>query len=147
MFASFLSPAGMSLPNSPWAGIITSQLNYSCPGGVWLVTSRLETGNSWTFFYGVPAKGAYSFFLNIFIYQVPYTNLPYNNYLPRGAGGGGLQLIFQPINFSRVPIYTAAPTISAEVTIYPARFTALFWLFCLASRPLFTLGPWAFAMV
>ncbi len=22
-------------------------------GGVWLVTSRLETGNSWTFFYGV----------------------------------------------------------------------------------------------
>jgi hypothetical protein len=23
------------------------------PGGVWLLTSRLETGNSWTFFYGV----------------------------------------------------------------------------------------------
>ncbi len=27
-------------------------MNYSCPGGVWLVISRLETGNSWTFFYG-----------------------------------------------------------------------------------------------
>ncbi len=32
-FASFPSPAGMSLPNSPWAGIMTSQLNYSCPEG------------------------------------------------------------------------------------------------------------------
>jgi hypothetical protein len=52
-FASFPSPAGMSLPNSPWAGIMTSLLNYSCPGRVWLVTSQLETGNSWTFFYGV----------------------------------------------------------------------------------------------
>ncbi len=49
-FASFPSPAGMSLPNSPWAGITTALLNYSCPGGVWLVTSRLGTGNSWTFF-------------------------------------------------------------------------------------------------
>ncbi len=46
MIASFPSPAGMSLPNSPWAGIMTSLLNYSWPGGVWLVTSRLETGNS-----------------------------------------------------------------------------------------------------
>jgi hypothetical protein len=45
-FSSFVSPAGKSLQNSPWAGIMTSQLNYSCPGGVWLVTSRLETGNS-----------------------------------------------------------------------------------------------------
>jgi len=53
-FASFPSPAGMSLPNSPWAGIMTAELKYSCPGGVWLVTSRLDTGNSWTFFYGVP---------------------------------------------------------------------------------------------
>jgi hypothetical protein len=52
-FASFPSPAGMSLPNSPWAGIMTSYLNYSCLGGVWLVTSRLETGNSWTFFHCV----------------------------------------------------------------------------------------------
>ncbi len=52
-FASFPSPAGMSLPNSPWAGIMTSNLNYSCPGGVWFVTSRLETENWWTFFYGV----------------------------------------------------------------------------------------------
>ncbi len=52
-FGSFPSPAGMSLSNSPWAVIMTSKLNYSCPGGVWLVTSRLETGNSWTFFYGV----------------------------------------------------------------------------------------------
>jgi hypothetical protein len=44
-FASFPSPAGMSLPNSPWAGIMTTELNYSCPGGVWLVTSgwRRET--------------------------------------------------------------------------------------------------------
>jgi hypothetical protein len=33
-FASFPSSAGMSLPNSPWAGIMTSKLNYSCPGGV-----------------------------------------------------------------------------------------------------------------
>ncbi len=49
-FASFPSPAGMSLPNSPCAGIMTSQLNYSCTGGVWLVTSRLKSGNSWTFF-------------------------------------------------------------------------------------------------
>ncbi len=52
-FASFPSPTGMSLPNSPWAGIMTSLLNYSCHGGVWLVASRLETGNSGTFFYGV----------------------------------------------------------------------------------------------
>ncbi len=52
-FTSFPSPAAMSLPNSPRAGIMTSELNYSCPGGVWLVTSRLETGNSWTFFYVV----------------------------------------------------------------------------------------------
>jgi hypothetical protein len=45
-FASFPSPARMSLPNSPWEGVMPSLLNYSCPGGVWLVTSRLETGNS-----------------------------------------------------------------------------------------------------
>ncbi len=31
-FASFPSPAGMSLPNSPWAGIMTL-LNYSCLAG------------------------------------------------------------------------------------------------------------------
>jgi hypothetical protein len=49
-FSSFPSPVGMSLPNSPWAVIMMSKLNYSYPGGVWLVTSRLETGNSWTFF-------------------------------------------------------------------------------------------------
>jgi hypothetical protein len=34
-FASFLSPARMSLPNSPWVGIMTSYKNYSCPGRVW----------------------------------------------------------------------------------------------------------------
>ncbi len=33
------------------------------------------------------------------------------------------------------------PTILAKVTIYPARFTALFWL---VPKPLHTLGPWAF---
>jgi hypothetical protein len=43
-FASFPSPAGMSLPNSPWAGRMTSYLNYSCAGGVWLVTSRHGDG-------------------------------------------------------------------------------------------------------
>jgi hypothetical protein len=55
---SFPSPAGMSLPNSPWARIMTL-LNYSCPREVWLVTSRLETGNSWTFFYGAYTDPGY----------------------------------------------------------------------------------------
>jgi hypothetical protein len=57
-FASFPSTAEMSLPSSPWAGIMTSYLNYSCPVGVLSVTPRLETGNSWTFFYGVESSGA-----------------------------------------------------------------------------------------
>ncbi len=30
-----------------------NNLNYSCPGRVWSVTSRLETGKSLTFFYSV----------------------------------------------------------------------------------------------
>ncbi len=47
---------------------------------------------------------------------------------------GGLQLISEPNYFIRVTIYPAA---LAEVTIYPARFTAMFWL---VSMPLFTLG-------
>ncbi len=39
-FAIFLSPAGMSL----------TKVNYSCPGRVWSVTSRLGTGKSLIFF-------------------------------------------------------------------------------------------------
>ncbi len=42
--AIFLSPAGMSL----------NKLSYSRPGRVWLVTSRLGTRKSLTFFYSVP---------------------------------------------------------------------------------------------
>ncbi len=34
-FTSFPSPAGMSLPKSPWAGIIQLWRHYSRPGGVW----------------------------------------------------------------------------------------------------------------
>jgi hypothetical protein len=60
LLASFPSPAGMSLPNSPWVGIMTSYINYSWPGRVWLVTSRLGMGgNSITSFYGVPSAGAF----------------------------------------------------------------------------------------
>jgi hypothetical protein len=88
--------------------------------------------------YLVPGEGGLQLFYLPFYFIRVATTLPYNNYLPRVAGGGSLQLIFQPINYSRVPIYfAAAPTILAEVT----RFTALFWLFWLASMPLFTLGP------
>ncbi len=29
------SQPGCHLPNSPWAGIMTSYINYSCPGRVW----------------------------------------------------------------------------------------------------------------
>ncbi len=49
---------------------------------------------------------------------------------------GGLQLISKPNNLTgslfTPPLYT---TILAEVTLYPARFTTMFWLL---SRPLFT---------
>ena len=45
---------------------------------------------------------------------------------------GGLQLISEPNYFIRVTIYPAA---LAEVTIYPARFTAMFWIL---SSSLFT---------
>ncbi len=48
---------GCHLPNSPWAGIMTSHINYSCPEGVWKVTSRLGTGTSKSFFYGVREEG------------------------------------------------------------------------------------------
>ncbi len=48
--ASFPSPHGMSLPNSPLAGIMTSYIYYSRLEGVWIVTFRLRTGNSQTFF-------------------------------------------------------------------------------------------------
>jgi hypothetical protein len=44
---------GCHLPNSPWAGIITSNINYYRLGRVWSVTSRLGTGISKSFFYGV----------------------------------------------------------------------------------------------
>jgi hypothetical protein len=44
-FTSFPSPAGMSLPNSPWAGIMTSYLNYSCPGRVWYSYIPAGEGN------------------------------------------------------------------------------------------------------
>jgi hypothetical protein len=44
----FPSPAGMSLTLSR-----REQFNYSRPGRVWLVTSRLGTGKSINFFYSV----------------------------------------------------------------------------------------------
>jgi hypothetical protein len=43
----FPSPAGMSVPGR-------EKLNYSPPGRVWLVTSRLGTRKWLTFFYSVP---------------------------------------------------------------------------------------------
>ncbi len=49
----FQSPAGMSLPNSPWAGIMTSYINSSCLGRDWWVTSLLGMEISKSFFYGV----------------------------------------------------------------------------------------------
>ncbi len=55
--AIFPSPAGMSLTKISLAGnnqiIPREQLNFSPPGRVWLVTSRLGTGNSITVFYSV----------------------------------------------------------------------------------------------
>jgi hypothetical protein len=41
---------GCHLPNSPYS---QKYFNYSRPGRVWLVTSRLGTGKSFTFFYSV----------------------------------------------------------------------------------------------
>jgi hypothetical protein len=51
-FGSFPSTAGMSLPNSPWAGIMTSSLNYSCPGSL---VSDIPAGDGKlvNLFYGV----------------------------------------------------------------------------------------------
>ncbi len=51
-FASFPSPAVTKLSLGVNNDVITKLF---LPRGVWLVTSRLETGNSWTFFYGVDA--------------------------------------------------------------------------------------------
>jgi hypothetical protein len=62
-FASFPSPSGMSLPNSPWAGIMTSLLNYSCPGEV---VSDIPAGDGKLvnlFFYGVGPRKRRSAFL------------------------------------------------------------------------------------
>ena len=49
-FSIFPSPAGMPLTKLSWAG---NNLNYSRTGRVLLVTSRLGTGKSLTFFYSV----------------------------------------------------------------------------------------------
>jgi hypothetical protein len=49
-FGIFPSPAGMPLTKLSLAGI---QFNYFRPGRVWLVTSRLGTGKSFTMFYSV----------------------------------------------------------------------------------------------
>jgi hypothetical protein len=48
----FPSPAGMSLAKLSLAGdnLIIDNENYSQPGRVWLVPSRLGTGKSLTFF-------------------------------------------------------------------------------------------------
>jgi hypothetical protein len=60
-------------------------------------------------------------------------------YLPR-ASGWGLSTFLNPLTLAgSLLTLQPYPTILAMVTIYPARFTALFWQ---VSRQLFTLGPW-----
>ncbi len=49
-FQNCRSQPGCHLLDSPWAGIMTSYINNSCTGRVWLVTSRLGTGISKSFF-------------------------------------------------------------------------------------------------
>jgi hypothetical protein len=53
--AIFPSPAGMSLTKLSLGG---KKLNYSRPGRVWSVTSRLGTGKRPTFFYSVVAPAS-----------------------------------------------------------------------------------------
>ncbi len=85
-------------------------------------------------------EGAYSGFLH----PVTTSNISKGHYLPRVFGGGSLLLIVQPIPFIKITINPAASTVLAKVTIYPARFTPLFWL---KSRPLFQLGCFAFPII
>ncbi len=65
-------------------------------------------------------------------------------YLPR-ASGWGLSTFLNPLTLAgSLLTLQPYPTILAMVTIYPARFTALFRL---VSRQFFTLFPWAFALI
>jgi hypothetical protein len=64
---------GCHLPNSPWAGIVISYINYSRLGRVWEVTSRLGTGISKSFFYGVVASWEY------------YSTVEMKGFLARGS--------------------------------------------------------------
>ncbi len=57
--AIFPSPAGMSLTKLSLSG---KKLNYSCPGRVWSVTSRLGTGKRLTLFYSVLVLWCYRHF-------------------------------------------------------------------------------------
>ncbi len=58
-FPYSLSQPWCHLPNSPWAGIMTSYIIYSRLGRVWKVTSWLGTGILKSFFYGVGCKVNY----------------------------------------------------------------------------------------
>ncbi len=55
-FTSFPSPAGMSLTKLPLGRNNSVMTTLFPPWFSLVVTSRLGTGNSWTFFYGVSSK-------------------------------------------------------------------------------------------
>ncbi len=53
-FVSFPSPDGMSLPNSPWAGIMTSKTELFLPRGSFVSDIPAGDGKLVNLFYGVP---------------------------------------------------------------------------------------------
>ncbi len=80
------------------------------------------------------------YFIRVSIYPAAFShNISRCHYLPGGVGRGSILLIFSTHLFLSGSLFTPPPypTILTEVTIYPPRFTALFWL---VSRPLFILG-------
>ncbi len=93
----------------------------------------------------------FSTHVNIYIYgknffeHDQHTLISRGHYLPGGQEEGACSLFYNPFILSR-SLFTPrpCPAILIEVTIYPLRFTELFWL---EWRSLFTLGPWAFAII
>jgi hypothetical protein len=82
------------------------------------------------------------YFIRVTIYPAAFPhNISRGHYLPGGVGRGGRghTANFSTHLFLSGSLFTLPPdpTILTEVTIYPPRCTALFWL---VSRPLFMLG-------
>ena len=71
--AIFPSPAGMSLTKLSLGG---KKLNYSRPGRVWSVTSRLGTGKRLTLFYSVSYICYFLLFWHICSNNAPYPPAP-----------------------------------------------------------------------